>query len=201
MKAELDPFNYCSENAWVFLFDPFHQTQHLIEKKLCDHECIRCKKTKTIESNGWNWRPQHHGERVDWVLHRRIHCHPKNGGCGKTFAEFHPEFMSQLPNAISEMFPFLATASGLGIHESMMYQFLHLCTKGILFGTYCGSINEAKMTRYWKNHLCYLDRLSDKIKKLGRNRSQWMLLVPLVLSCTGIVLVAPLLELDAWHLV
>ena len=84
-------------------------------------------------------------------------------GCGKTFAEFHPDFMAQLPNILVEQFPFLVTPSGLGIHRSMMLQFLHLCTKGILFGTFCNGINEMKKYKYWTSNMCYLDRLSDVI--------------------------------------
>ena len=36
--------------------------------------------------------------------------------------------------------------------------------KGILFGTYCSSINEIKMTKYWRTHLSYVDRLWDYVK-------------------------------------
>jgi hypothetical protein len=74
------------------------------------------------------------------------------------------QFMAQLPNVVVDMFPFLATVSGIGMHEAMVHQFLHLCVKGILFGTYSASINEIKTVRYWKDHLSYLDVLSDKVK-------------------------------------
>ena len=49
--------------------------------------------------------------------------------------------MKQLPNAVTESFPFLMTASGLGMHESLMQMFMVLCTKGILFSTFAASVN------------------------------------------------------------
>ncbi len=76
--------------------------------------------------------------------------------------------MKQLPNVVVEQFPFLVAVSGLGMHKAMMDQFLHLCVKGILFGTYCSSINEIKMTKYWRTHLSYVDRLWDHVK--GRRK-------------------------------
>jgi len=72
----------------------------------------------------------------------------------------HPAFLDQLPTPIVECFPFLTTAKGQGIHEMMMHQFLNLAMKGILFGTYCASINEMKRMQYSMQHISYLDHLA-----------------------------------------
>jgi hypothetical protein len=163
-KENVDPFNWCSETAWVYHFNPFVQNEKSISKPLKDHSCIFCGKAGTLQSNGWFWRPQHYFDTTIWLLHRRARCRADRGigGCGRTFAEFHPDFMAQLPNVVVERFPFFTSVSGIGLHQTMMQQFLHLCIKGILFGTYCASINEIKNVRYWKDHLSYLDVLSDK---------------------------------------
>ena len=95
------------------------------------------------------------------IRHRRLACKLARQGCGRTFATFHPQFMVQLPTAVTEKFPFLVTDGGLGMHVSMIRQFICLCTKGILFSTFCDSINEPKMTRYWEKHANYLDTLKD----------------------------------------
>jgi hypothetical protein len=162
----VDPFNWCSEAAWVYHFNPFVHNAKNITESLLDHKCIHCDKTESLQSNGWFWRPQHSFHNTIWLLHRRVRCRSDRGidGCGRTFAEFHPKFMAQLPNVVVDRFPFLATVSGIGMHEAMVHQFLHLCVKGILFGTYSASINEIKTVRYWKDHLSYLDVLSDKVK-------------------------------------
>lgn len=162
-----NPHSYCSATAWVYHFDPFGADGRKAGKPLKEHQCIKCKRFGyLLQSNGWHYRPQHNFQTVDWILHRRLKCrNDRSGkGCGGTFAEFHPDFMAQLPTVIAEKFPYLVTPSGLGIHQAMMEQFLPLSVKGILFGTYCSSINEMKMTEHWRTHCNYLDLLSDTMK-------------------------------------
>jgi hypothetical protein len=44
------------------------------------------------------------------------------------------------------------------LYEAMMYyQFLHLATKGIMYGTFVNSMNEMKRIAYTKDHISYLD--------------------------------------------
>lgn len=166
-ESGMDPFSYCKDTAWVYNFNPFQCHNSLIGEAPSSYQCIHCDRVGYLESNGYYWRPQHFFAETIWLNHRRLVCRRVKGGCGRTFAEFHPKFMGQLPNVVVEQFPFLPTASGIGIHKSMMHQFLYLCTKGILFGTYCNAINEMKMTKYWSTHCTYLDRLHDKAKGFG----------------------------------
>ena len=165
----IDYLDWCHEvNSTIYLHHPFVQYSRKIPKKLSEYKCIHCGEKEHLQSNGWHWRPMHHMDRIDWLLHRRIKHRGKNGeGCGKTFAEYHPKFMAQLPTVVASRFPFVATVRGLGIHQSMMYQFLCLATKGVLFSTYCRSVNEAKETRYWQQHASYLDSLAEYME--GRN--------------------------------
>ena len=69
--------------------------------------------------------------------------------------------MEQLPNAITESFPFMMTASGQGMALSMVRQFISLITSGIQFGTFAKSINEAKRTKYWIDKANYYDNGTD----------------------------------------
>jgi hypothetical protein len=48
------------------------------------------------------------------------------------------------------------------LYEAMMYyQFLHLATKGIMYGTFVNSMNETKRIAYTKDHISYLDHLAE----------------------------------------
>jgi hypothetical protein len=165
VATDLDPFEYCKEFAWVYDFSPFVQFDKIIEKPVKEHKCVHCGTIGTLKGNGLHYRPMHHFNNIVWLLHRRLECNNANGGCGRTFAEFHPAFLAQLPNPAIENFPFLTTASGLGLHKSMMHQFIHLCIKGVLFGTYCASINEARMVQFHQTHLSYLDVLHDVVER------------------------------------
>ena len=165
LGKEVNPMHFCKEAAWIHRFAPFY-SRRLPEGKqeIKDYTCIHCNEKGNLESNGCYWRPQHYFDREVWLLHRRLVCKKKNGcGCGRTFAEFHPKFMEQLPSAVVESFPFMVTASGIGMHRAMMFQFLFLATKGVLFSTYAKSINEMKMARYWTTHGVYLDLLADTV--------------------------------------
>eukprot|EP00978_Attheya_sp_CCMP212_P046313 scaffold384039_cov59-Attheya_sp.AAC.1 len=51
-NENVDPFNWCSEPAWVYHFNPFVQNQKSISKPLKDHCCIFCGKADTLQSNG-----------------------------------------------------------------------------------------------------------------------------------------------------
>ena len=58
--SQPDPFSYCSESAWIYLFDPFGPALgKVIGKTIKQYKCVHCKKKEHLESNGWHWRPQH----------------------------------------------------------------------------------------------------------------------------------------------
>jgi hypothetical protein len=69
--------------------------------------------------------------------------------------------MAQSPNPIVERFPFLTTIRGLGTHQAMMDQFIHLAIKGVLFSSHAGSMKVARKTSCHKDHLSCLDVLHD----------------------------------------
>jgi hypothetical protein len=74
--------------------------------------------------------------------------------------EINPLVLSQLPTQIVELFPFMTTQWGPGMHEKMVYQFIHFATKGVMFGTYTNSLNELKRLRYAQQHVSFLDQVS-----------------------------------------
>jgi hypothetical protein len=45
----------------------------------------------------------------------------------------------------------------------MLYEFLHLATKGLMFGTYVNIVNEVKGLRHSQDHVSYLDTLQHRL--------------------------------------
>jgi len=164
---------YCQE-VEVFVHAPFNHFEDLNQDRIVNMTCPCCNKSGNLHSNGWCFRPAHKSDSLVWILHQRLRCERRDGknGCGRTCSTFHPGIMKQLPNAVTESFPFLMTASGLGMHESLMQMFMVLCTKGILFSTFAASVNAAKRFKYWRSHLNYLDKVHDKISKTERMKVQ-----------------------------
>jgi hypothetical protein len=110
------------------------------------------------------FRPMDHFHFTVWLLHCRLCCDHASGknGCGtRTFTEYDQDFLSQVPTPVAECFPFVTVPGGLGIHEALLYQFMYLVMKGVLFGSWCQSINEAKNTLYAKSHFSHLDCVSE----------------------------------------
>ena len=158
----------------VFVHAPFNHFGDLNPHHIVNLTCPCCNKTGNLHSNGWSFRPAHKSDSIVWIFHQRLRCETRDGknGCGRTCSTFHPGIMKQLPNAVTESFPFLMTASGLGMHESLMQMFMVLCTKGILFSTFAASVNAAKKFKYWRSHLNYLDKVYDKTSKTERLQVQ-----------------------------
>ena len=100
-------------------------------------------------------------EGIVWVLHQSLRCKKERGGCGASVATISPDFLKQLPTCLIDGFPFIATKSGIGIHQSMMDSLLVLVSMGISFGQFARSINKARYTRYTCSHLSYVDQISD----------------------------------------
>ena len=171
IKTSVDPFcstaRYCREIE-VYIHAPLHQHKDLVPKRLSEFLCPNCQKSGNLISHSWHYRPAHKLDSVVWVLHERLVCSNRGNkdGCGRTIASFHRNFMKQLPNAVTEVFPFLMTPTGVGMHQSLMHQFMELCTKGILFSTFASSVNASKRSKYWSLHLNHLDRTHDKVSKL-----------------------------------
>jgi hypothetical protein len=165
---ESDPVSALSADAenWyrppVFAFLPFLQFHRWVGNSPAQKDafkCVHCKVAGKLNSNGYYWRPMHHPTlSTVWCLHRRYVC----TDCKCTFAEIDPRFLKQLPTPVVERFPFLSSRHGPGLHESMLYQFLHLATKGILFGTYVNMVNEQKRLQHSQAHVSFLDTLHHR---------------------------------------
>lgn len=137
---------------------PFRQDGNLVGC-LSDYKCIYCNNGGLI-SNMYDWRPAFDHDKIVRILHRRVLCK----SCNHTMAEIHPDFMSQLPTAVAERLPFLTTGSGFGMKVTMIYQFMHLATKGIFYGTYVDIFNKLYRMGHSVEHLSYLDMLSYQVK-------------------------------------
>jgi hypothetical protein len=67
--------------------------------------------------------------------------------------------MAQLPTRMVQQFPFLMTVGGPHVSQSLLFQFMCLVLKGIMYGTFVKSINEIYRVLYSISHLTYLDVL------------------------------------------
>lgn len=161
----IDPSSYYVENTWIYVFLPFLHHADRIGKPLKDFKCICCQKKGGLKSNGWFFRPAHQDDHIVWIIHRRLVC---SKPCGKTFATFHPKFMEQLPNCITERFPFMMTGSGQGMALSMVHQFMTLCTNGVAFGSFANAVNESKRTKYMVDQANYYDNVADIQRKKAK---------------------------------
>jgi len=154
-------FNKKPEEFYLSNFHPFvwaPTKQFGLQVDLKQMKCAECKKC-SLKLHQYAWRPMFQFEKIIWVLHHRIECQEK--GCKKTFASIDPRFLSQLPTKIVERFPFVTTIGGPGIHQSMIFHFVHLLTKGIMYGTYAKSINELHNIRYACDTISYYDCAAD----------------------------------------
>lgn len=167
-SRNISPDAMWEEDLHVYHFHPFVQFQRRVGE-LKGYKCIHCGKKETLGSNSWNWRPMIMLDKTAWLLHRRLRCKADSGGCGRTFAEFDKRFMQQLPTVVVEHFPFLTTRGGLGLHNSVMDTFMYLCTKGVLFGSFCQAVNEGRKRKYFQDHCSYLDIKHDEQMQRDNN--------------------------------
>ena len=98
-------------------------------------------------------------DHICWVLHHRVVCK----SCKKTCASIDPRHLANLPTRVAERFPFMTTASGPGIHISMIHQFTSLMTKGVIFGSYVKMINELQKIRYDREQISYYDSVYSSL--------------------------------------
>ena len=161
-RREPKPEDWYRNNIVCFNWAPFTQYSALVGNLQTDYCCVHCKK-KCLKSNGYYWRIAFDFSRIVWVRHRRLQCDDSKGkgGCGKTFAEIDPRFLQQLPDRIIETLPFLTRAKGPCMTAQMIYAFMAMAVKGILYGTFCSIFNELFYINHSVAHLGYLDALSD----------------------------------------
>jgi hypothetical protein len=151
-----DPKSWYTGRCKKFVYLPFHQ-YHNKAGQLKDYECIHCHEKGDLESKMFAYRPMFNFAEIVWLYHRRLRCKK----CFGTFAEIHPDFLSQLPTIIAERLPFLTTGAGLGVHRLMLYQFMHMATKGILYGTFVSIYNELYRVDHDIDHCSFLDATAD----------------------------------------
>jgi hypothetical protein len=149
------PKSWYTGRCKKFVYLPFHQYRNKAGD-LKDYECIHCREKK-LESKMYAYRPMFNFAKIVWLYHRRLRCR----ACSGTFAEIHPDFLAQLPTIIAERLPFLTTGAGLGVHRLMLYQFMHMATKGILYGTFVNIYNELYRLDHDIDHCSFLDGTAD----------------------------------------
>ena len=167
LNNENDPVakNARSPEAWyksnfnIFTWMPSEQfgTQVDFSKIKCIHGCNGC----NVKKHGTLcWRPMFRLEGIVWVLHQRLQCCE----CKKSFTTIDPNFLSQLPTRVVERFPFFCTRRGPGIHNSLIFHFISLIGKGIMYGSYVDSINELHKIRYAMESISYYDTIADTLQ-------------------------------------
>ena len=171
-------------NKWycgvpIFVFAPFIQYQKWVGMTPAHNNkfgCVSCGAKGCLNSKGYHWRVMHNiTGGIAWCLHRLLLCKV----CKTTFAEIDPQFLAQLPNPVTEHFPFLMTTKGPGLHdEGILFQFIHLATKGVLFGTFTNMYNALKRLQHTKKHVTYLDTLQEQIDRDEENDGDFEDIIP-----------------------
>jgi hypothetical protein len=95
----------------------------------------------------------HHFHFTVWLLHPQLCC--------KHIHRIRSRLIVPSADSATECFPFITVWGGLGIHEALLYQFMSLVMKGVLFGLWSQSINEANNALYAKSHCSYIDWVSE----------------------------------------
>ena len=157
-----EPEDWYRANIRCYNWCPFGQYCGLVGNLQTDYNCIHCK-SKGLVSNGYYWRYAFDFNGNLWLRHRRLECQKKKGGCGRTFAEIDPRFLEQLPLRVVETLPFLTRAKGPCMSANLIYAFMTLATKGILYGSFCVMFNELRYIGHSCDHLGYLEALSDRL--------------------------------------
>jgi hypothetical protein len=154
------PNRFYVGDVWVYIW--------LVKQQfdIQQNQCIYCKSTEHVESQGLRFRSMFWWDKIAWVLYRRLRCKnacfpPSSRGTYRSFSTIDTRYLSLLPTKVAERCEFVGTAGGLGMHTSMVDAFSNLMTKQNLFGAFSKLINELQHIRYSKMHLSYLDSLID----------------------------------------
>ena len=144
------PDEFYLSRAWVYLFLPDMQYQHLMPTK---NKCPKCGGNNTKWTR-YAYRPAHWFDKVVYVVHRRFECKH----CKREWATINEEALNTLEPRIKDLFPFcFPTKYGPGVAKEMVHVNLCAKTKGIDGGTFAGFFNEAQRVDYAKLHNAYLD--------------------------------------------
>ena len=174
------PEDWYRQRIICYNWTPFTQYCGLVGNLQQDYKCIHCSRP-CLQSNGYYWRAAFDFDKIVWIRHRRLRCNPnkkgsavENGeetegsGCGKTFAEIHPLFLAQLPTRVVETLPFLTRPKGPCMSTMMIFSFMSMATKGIMFGTFASIFNELYAIKHTEDHLSYLEAVIDRTEGIDR---------------------------------
>jgi 3'-5' exonuclease len=147
---------------WVYVWMPLRQYGQHVDKL---HPCAFCGECNT-HSKGLYWRPMFFHHMIVFVLHQRFqcknpHCCGSTKGKRQSFASIDPRALSKLPTRVAERFEFVTTPGGPGIHRSMMYMFVNLACKSILFGSFADMVNELFAIDYSMECASYYGELKE----------------------------------------
>ena len=153
------PDRYCSSDTWQFIWRPFKQFgKHVQLSNLgCIHGCERGDLENMLKLKEMRWRPMFWNDTIVWLLYDRIECKV----CKRCTSTIDPRFLKLMPTIVVERLPFITTASGPGIHRSMLYLLNNLRTKQVTEGVFAGAVNEANRIRYDHNRVAYYDRVAE----------------------------------------
>ena len=150
VSAKLNAASWIKSKVWVYLWTPVDQ-YHIPTNTL---KCPHCESTG-MKKKDTAFRPMFCLDKVVWVFHNRLQCK----SCRKTWAEIDPVFLATLPRFYVERFEFVPTRHGPGMHKSLLYSFISLADKGILFSQFTKMVNEVAAIDYTETQLAQLDAL------------------------------------------
>jgi hypothetical protein len=149
------------KNVWVYTWQPFAQFGTLCDIKTT--KCPKCKITGKLQSKEFDFRTGFMADKPVFLHHRRVLC----GACNKSTSEIDPSFLANLPTRVSDTLEFVTTVRGPAVHTSLMYSFVNLLTKGIMFGAFVNMINEVYAVRHTVDHLSFISSVFDVCRLNG----------------------------------
>lgn len=157
-----NPGPWYLEETHVFVWLPFLQFPNMTQLGKC--RCVHCG-AGNLEPHEYDWRPMFYFDRIVWVIHRRFRC--KEPNCRKSVASIDPRLLSQLPDRVSERFPFVSAGNRyLGMHKHMIYSFVELITSGVQFASFAKAMNTLYAVKFDTARLSYYKSFLDyKSKK------------------------------------
>eukprot|EP00978_Attheya_sp_CCMP212_P048127 scaffold475473_cov173-Attheya_sp.AAC.1 len=148
---------YLENEVWQFIWLPFDQFRSQVS--IDNMKCINGCSCGSLKLNGKRWRPHFKHDEIVWVMYQRVHCKT----CKRNTSTIDPRFLANMPTTVVERLPFITTASGPGVHRSMVYMLNNLKTKQMLEGGYAGTINELQRIRYDTARASYYDNVGESM--------------------------------------
>lgn len=154
-----DPEHWYASRFEVFNWIPFDSFGTLVNIE--EIKCVHCGQKKGIRKHGtFCWRSMFRLEGITWIFHQRLRCLD----CKKSFTTIDPSFLEQIPTRVLERFPFFTSKKGIGIHQSIVFQFVSLADKGIMYGTFVKTLNEVHRIQYDMNVISFYDSIAEAME-------------------------------------